>query len=45
MKIDNRSFERIKEFKYLETNLTNQNSIREEIKDRLNQEMLAISRY
>ena len=32
MKIDNSSFERVEEFKYLETNLTNQNSIEEEIK-------------
>jgi hypothetical protein len=29
------SFERVEEFKYLETNLTNQNSIQEEIKSRL----------
>jgi len=35
MKIDNRSFERVEEFKHLGTTLTNQNSIKEEIKSRL----------
>jgi len=35
MKIDNRSFERVEEFKYLGTTLTNQNFIQEEIKSRL----------
>jgi len=35
MKIDNSSFERVEEFKYLGTNLTNQNSILGEIKSRL----------
>jgi len=35
MKIDNSSFERLEEFKYLGTTLTNQNSIQEEIKSRL----------
>jgi len=35
MKIDNSSFERVEEIKYLGTTLTNQNSIREEIKSRL----------
>ena len=35
MRIDNRSFERVEECKYLETTLTNQNSIQEEIKSRL----------
>jgi len=35
MKIDNSSFKRVEEFKYLETTLTNQISIREEIKSRL----------
>ena len=35
MRIDNSSFERVEEFKYLETALTNQNSIQEEIKCRL----------
>jgi len=34
-KIDNSSFERVEEFKYLGTNLTNQNSIQEESKSRL----------
>ena len=32
MKIDNSSTERVEEFKYLETTLTNTNSIQEEIK-------------
>jgi len=35
MKIDNSAFERVDEFKYLGTTLTNQNSIQEEIKSRL----------
>jgi len=35
MKINNGSFERVEEFKYLETTLTNRNSIQEEIKSRL----------
>jgi len=35
MKIDNRPFEMVDEFKYLGTTLTNQNSIQEEIKSRL----------
>jgi hypothetical protein len=35
MKTDNSSFERVGEFKYLETALTTQNSIQEEIKSRL----------
>ena len=33
--IDNSSFERVEELKYLGTNLTNQYSIQEEIKSRL----------
>ena len=32
IKIDNSSFERMKEFRYLVTTLTNQNSIQEDIK-------------
>jgi len=36
MRIDNSTFERMKEFKYLGTTLTNQNSIPEETKSRLN---------
>ena len=35
MRIDNSTFERVEEFKYLGTTLTNQNSIPEEIKNRL----------
>jgi len=35
IKIDNSSFERVEEFRYLGTTLTNQNSIQEEIKSRL----------
>ena len=35
MKTDNSLFERVEEFKYLGTTLTNQNSIQEEIKSRL----------
>jgi sorting nexin-29 len=35
VRIDNRTFERVEEFKYLGTTLTNQNSIAEEIKRRL----------
>jgi hypothetical protein len=35
MKMENISFERVEEFKYLGTTLTDQNSIREEIKSRL----------
>jgi len=34
VKIDNRSFERVEEFKYLGKTLTNQNSIQEEMKSR-----------
>ena len=35
MKVDNSSIERVEEFIYLGTTLTNQNSVREEIKSRL----------
>jgi len=35
MKKDNRSFEKMEEFKYFGTTLTNQNSIQEEIKSRM----------
>jgi hypothetical protein len=35
IKMDNKSFERVEQFKYLGTTLTNQNSIQEEIKSRL----------
>ena len=35
MKMDNSSIERVEEFKYLGTTLTNKNSIREEIECRL----------
>ena len=35
IKTDNRSIERVEEFKYLGTTLTNKNSIQEEIKSRL----------
>ena len=35
MKIDNRSFEMVEQFKYLRTALTNRNSIQEEIKRRM----------
>ena len=35
MRIDNRAFGRVEEFRYLGTTLTNQNSIQEEIKSRL----------
>jgi hypothetical protein len=35
IKIGNKSFERVKQFRYLETTLTDQNSIHEEIKSRL----------
>ena len=35
VKIDNNSFERVEEFKYLGTTLADQNSIQEEIKSRL----------
>jgi hypothetical protein len=35
IKIDNKSHERVEQFKYLGTTLTNRNSIQEEIKSRL----------
>ena len=42
VKIDNSFIERVEEFKYLGTALTDQNSIQEEIKSRLKLGMLAI---
>jgi hypothetical protein len=44
MKIDNSSFERVEEFKYLEKPLTNHNSIQEKLRADLSQGMLAIIR-
>ena len=41
-KIDNSSFERVKEYKYLGTTLTNQHFIQEEIKSRVKSGMPAI---
>jgi len=38
IKIDNSSFERVGQFEYLRTNLTNQNSTQEEIKSRVKSE-------
>jgi hypothetical protein len=35
MKVDNNTLEKVEEFRYLETTLTNPNSIQEEIKSRL----------
>jgi hypothetical protein len=35
VRTDNNIFGRVKEFRYLRTNLTNQNSIREEIKSKM----------
>jgi hypothetical protein len=35
IKIDNISFERVEDFKYLATTLTNQNSVQDQIKSRL----------
>ena len=35
MKIDNSSIERVEEFKYLGTTLTNKNSIQEQIKEQI----------
>jgi hypothetical protein len=36
IRIANESFEKVAKFKYLETTLTNENDIRDEIKSRLN---------
>jgi hypothetical protein len=41
IKIENSFFERVEEFKYLGTNLTNQNSIQEEIKSRFRECLLS----
>ena len=38
VRIDNSTFERVEEFKYIGTTVTNQNSIAEEIKSRLRSE-------
>jgi hypothetical protein len=35
IKMDNKTFESVEQFKYLGTNLTNQNYIQEELKSRL----------
>ena len=42
LKIDNKSFERVEQFKYLGTTKTNEVCVREEIRSRLKQGMLAI---
>ena len=42
VRIDNISIERVEEFKYLGTTLTNQNSIQEEIKSRLKLECVLL---
>ena len=44
IKTDNCAFERVEEFKYLGTTLTNQNSIQEEIKSKLKSWNVAIIR-
>ena len=44
VRIDNSTFDRVEDFKYLGTTLTNPNSIAEEIKSRLKSGMLAIIR-
>ena len=44
MKFDNNSFESVEKFKYLGTDLTHQNSIREGIKSKLKSLMLSIIR-
>ena len=44
VKTDNSSFERVEEFRYLGTTLTDQNSIQVELKSRLKSGMLAIIR-
>jgi len=44
IKANNSFFERVKEFKYLRTTLTNENSMEEDKKSRLKQGMLAVIR-
>jgi len=41
IKLDNRSFERVEQFKYLGTDLTNQNSIQEGIKSEFRECLLS----
>jgi len=43
--MDNRTSERVEEFKYLGTTLTNQNAIQEKLRADLSQEMRAIIRF
>ena len=45
IKTDNSSFERVEQFKYLGTTLTNKNSVQEETKSRLKSGILAIIQH
>ena len=45
IKTDSSSFERVEQFRYLGTNLTNQNSIQEGNKCRLKSQMPAVARF